>query len=342
MLKDMLNERLKIAPSGGKAEPFNLKEFRESIRSKLTTNPTFVRNDPNENTRGTSNGLRVSVQLNNAGTIQDPKATLSRPPSRQAAFLRDKPAEDTLSKNDSFVKSGLVSIPNFVSIGGRGKSLNTSVMTPLNTEPKLRQSQLGSVLQPESLKASMLGQSNGLRLWGTTQQNNDCGETRKWPTTSLGQTPTPKFEVMSGTNLGVSAAKHVAPSLRDIGQDKRSSSVLDNVALRGTTLPFGQGLFQIRPSSEPQDANLDKLASPTSITQKIQQSRERLFKSEAVPDVYPVRTDVSRDHTYSTKFDLTQTRRHKLEREYPLEVIRAMSRRFEDESIEDFQRLDEP
>lgn len=221
MLKGMISQKMSLSAN----EPFNLKEFRDSIRTKLSSKA-----EPS------------------TAPIQLSIATLK---------LQHKAKREEV--NESFVKSGTVLIPNFLSASNRGRSLNSTV-----SDADRRAQRKVSLLTDQSNKP-----------W-VTPTKTDWLETRKW------QLPNTECDSQSV------AVKASPLSVSNINCDKRSLSVFDSVLLKESNLPVKLSVAKEADSS---DLRLSSFA------RKVERSRERLFEdrlpakpSSSLQSVFPLAT----------------------------------------------------
>lgn len=334
MLREMLNERLKLTGGEVRGDAFNLREFRESLRSQLAANPSALRQNPSTYPRQNLQGPREGMVHPCSATNLEPRSMPYRPPSRRVSFLQSPDDDQNTSKNDSFVRNGSISIPNFVTGGVRGRSLNSSMLPHPSSEPKGLLPTLPTS-HTELIKTSLSSGRQVLRS-GLGQLPADCSQTRKWQAHLTGE----RTEVDQGL-ASANQSKITSAALKQTEPGRRSFSAADNLSLRGSTLPFTTNPIQIRarPPSRDHSTLTTTTATDAQFQDKVEQSLDRLFKDSKSTPTHP--PDSALQRFLAGRPDSAFAIRKGLPSEYPADTIRQMTRRFEAETPEDFGRLDD-
>ena len=315
----MLTEKLKSSQPSFQSQNFNLKEFRESVRKEFTQKISY-KNDPLKDLKYPhSNKPQFSQTLINEDQLKNNPNL-----SFKVQKFSNPQKEDSFSKNnDSFVKNNSILIPNFLSIGNRGKSLGPSFQHTAFLDSKLRDSQIVNSVFGDSQQNFRKGTENHAE---NLQHSFDYNKTSKWHSpfslTNFPASDKPAFSVQTPKN-NLSFSTHNRP-------EKRSNSLFEKIPLKSSNL--------FLPSSNVQ-TNLNNNDDPknhsSSIFLKIQNSREKLFQennNEKMADFDTVSVkNKSSTQRFQNKFGL--------EKKVPVEMLKNMIQKFNEESVEDFKHL---
>lgn len=314
----MLTEKLKSSQLAFQSQNFNLKEFRESVRKEFTQQNSY-KNDPLKDSKYPhSNQLQFSQTLIN----QDP---LKNNPhlSFKAQKFENPQNEDSFSKkNDSFVKNNSILIPNFLSIGNRGKSLGPSFPHTAFLDSKMRDSQIANSVFGDSQQNFRKGTENHAE---NLQHSLDYNKTSKWHApfslTNFPALDKPTFSVQTPKNNLTFSTQH--------RPEKRSNSLFEKIPLKSSNL--------FLPSSNVQTNlnNDDPKNHSSSIFLKIQNSREKLFQENNKVKMADFDTVNVKNKSSSQRFQ----NKSGLEKKFPVEMFRNMIQKFNEESVEDFKHL---